>query len=227
MTNVLIICHEPEAAPGLIGEMLQARGIATALHVVLDDPDEPNVNFDAVMSFGSFCNAYDKSARSWVEPEVAFITSMMERDVPYLGVCFGGQLLAETLGGQVEKAPLGMEEIGLIHLEPITGDLPIPAGPWFTWHEDRTVLPAGVEVLARTPNAVQLFRKGRAVGTQFHPEADVDLVAGWAALGPDHIPEHTTARELLTDLNDSKERLRGNCEQLVDWFLGDVAGVKA
>ena len=231
MARVLLISHEPEAAPGLVGELLAEGGHEVSLHVVLADPAAPNTSFpdvrdfDAVMAFGSFSNAYDERHRPWVEAEISLITRTMEYDVPYLGVCFGGQLLAESLGGSVEKAPAGSEEIGLISITPGSQGLPIAAGPWFTWHEDRIVLPAEIDVLARNDHAVQLFRHGRAVGTQFHPEADVALVGGWVAVGPDHIPVHTTAELLLADLNDARDITRANCAQLVDWFMHDIAGV--
>ena len=65
----------------------------------------------------------------------------------YLGVCFGGQLLAEAVGGHVERAPVEEQEIGLVTFDQDAA-LPIPAGPWFTWHEDRVVVPDDVEVLA-------------------------------------------------------------------------------
>jgi GMP synthase-like glutamine amidotransferase len=226
--RILLISHEPEAAPALIGRILTERGYPVDHHVVLADPAAPDTDYPdvadyaAVIAFGSFANAYDDGARAWVAPEVALIDDLVRRDVPYLGVCFGGQLLAESLGGHVERAPTEEQEIGLVTFDD-DPDLPIPAGPWFTWHEDRVVLPDGVPVLAHNGRAVQLFRHGRAVGTQFHPEADIDVVGSWVRIGPDHIPEHTSGPELLEDLHRNGARLRANCERLVDWFLHEVA----
>lgn len=231
MPRVLLISHEPEAAPALIGRILTERGVDTEHHTVLADPAAPDTAFpdptgyDAVISFGSFANAYDEAAQRWVEPEVELVRGIVEHDVPYLGVCFGGQLLARSLGGEVERAPLAEQEIGLVTFDDDAG-LPIPAGPWFTWHEDRVVLPADVPVLAHNGKAVQLFRHGRAVGTQFHPEADTAVVGSWVRIGPDHIPEHTSGAQLLQDLELHEARLRRNCEALVDWFLHEVAEVR-
>lgn len=231
MPRILLISHEPEAAPALIGNILAERGYSIDSHIVLADPANPDTaypdptQYDAVVAFGSFANAYDERARSWVAPEVELITRIREQDVPYLGVCFGGQLLAESLGGHVERAPAEEQEIGLVTFDddPL---LPVPAGPWFTWHEDRVVVPDGVEVLAHNGKAVQLFRVGRAVGTQFHPEADTGVVGSWVRIGSDHIPEHTTGSQLLQDLEIHEARLRRNCEQFVDWFLHEVAQVE-
>jgi GMP synthase-like glutamine amidotransferase len=228
--RILLISHEPEAAPALIGRILTERGYPVDHHVVLTDPTSPDTDYPdprgyaAVIAFGSFANAYDEGARAWVEPEVSLIGDLVRDDVPYLGVCFGGQLLAETLGGHVERAPADQQEIGLVTFDE-DPDLPIPAGPWFTWHEDRVVLPDGVPVLAHNGRAVQLFRHGRAVGTQFHPEADIEVVGSWVRIGPDHIPDHTSGEVLLADLDSNADRLRENCERLVDWFLHEVAGL--
>lgn len=221
MLHILLISHEPQAKPGRIGRLLEQRGARVDLHVVLSDPDAPNTDFpdpsqyDAVMAFGSFCNAYDPKARRWVEPEVDFIRDLMHRDIPYLGVCFGGQLLAEALGGEVVPAEPGEKEIGLVTF---TESGPIPSGPWFTWHEDRTVLPDYVHILVRNDQAVQLFQSGRAVGTQFHPEADTELVRTWTEVGVDHIPTWTSAEAILGDLDEFDGSLDSNCEELVDWF---------
>lgn len=228
MARILLISHEPEAAPAVIGEVLAARGLDVVVHTVLSTPGVPDVNypdprgFDAVVAFGSFANAYDESARVWVAPEVELLQMIVSEDVPYLGVCFGGQLLAESLGGGVERAPAAEQEIGLVAFE----DLPrhgLPAGPWFTWHEDRIVLPEDIEVLSRNANAIQLFRHGRAVGTQFHPEVDASLVGSWLSIGGDHVPDHTTPADVLGAVESNTEALRANCEHLMEWFLSDIA----
>jgi GMP synthase (glutamine-hydrolysing) len=230
--RVLLISHEPEAAPALIGQILRERGYAIDTHVVLADPLAPDTDFpdptgyDAVIAFGSFANAYDESVQGWVQPEKELIRTMVDGQVPYLGVCFGGQLLAEAVGGHVERAPEEEQEIGLVTFDQDSA-LPVPSGPWFTWHEDRVVVPDDVDVLAHNGKAVQLFRVGRAVGTQFHPEADTGVVGSWVRIGSDHIPEHTSGAQLLQDLEIHEAHLRRNCEELVDWFMHQVAEVDA
>lgn len=226
--RVLLISHEPQAAPGRIGRLLADRGVQTDLHVVLADPQSPNTDFpdpeayDAVIAFGSFANAHDPKARGWVEPEVEYIRDLSTSGTPYLGVCFGGQLLAEALGGQVVPAGPEASEIGLVNFTDHHVEGVVPEGPWFTWHEDHIELPSGVDVLARNDNAIQLFRKGSSVGTQFHPEADVELVGMWADVGADHIPGHTSGPEILADLFANEKALDDNCRALIDWFMSEV-----
>ncbi len=226
--RVLLISHEPIGEPGLVGQILRERGCETELHVVLADPAHPNTDYpdpqlyDAVVAFGSFSSAYDPAARPWVEPEIDLIRGLVADDVPYLGVCFGGQLLAEALGGTVESSPAGHDEIGLVTF-PVAAE--VPAGPWVTWHGDRVTLPSDVDVLVRNDHAIQVFRKGRAAGTQFHPEADTAIFTTWATVGADHIPAGLDGAELIAEVAGAQAQLRANCEALVDWFLHDVAGL--
>ena len=62
---------------------------------------------------------------------------------------------------------------------PMTPDL-VPAGPWLEWHYERFCTPPGATELARTADAPQAFRLGPHLGVQFHPEATVEIVEGWA-----------------------------------------------
>jgi GMP synthase-like glutamine amidotransferase len=226
----LLVSHEAEAAPAVIGELLAARGVAIDRHVVLAADGSADVAFpaldgyDLVVSFGSFHNAYDPRARGWVDAEVDLIRRVVAADLPFLGVCFGGQLLGIAVGGGVERAPEGGEEVGVLTLEPVAGPLPIPAGPWFTWHEDRVSLPDDVDVLARTDKAIQVFRKGRAIGVQFHPEVDADLVTDWLRIGEHHLPDGWTSDRLLAVWADAEPQAHLNCAQLVDWLLAEVVG---
>lgn len=232
--RTLLISHEESAAPAVIGDMLLARGADLHRHVILDpdgtvNTDFPNLDdFDLVVSFGSFHNAYDPEAREWVSAEVELIRDALVRQTPFLGVCFGGQLLGMALGGRVERAPSGAEEVGVVEVR-ARADSPVPSGPWFAWHEDRIVLPddPSIEVLADTENAVQVFRAGKALGLQFHPEVDRDLVAEWLRIGEHHLPEGWSAQRLLDVWEAAEPEAHRNCEVLVDWVVDDFVGSAA
>jgi hypothetical protein len=52
-------------------------------------------------------------------------------------------------------------------------------------------------------------------------------VSGWIRIGPDHVPDYTSADQILGDLARASEATRANCAALLDWFLRDVAEVDA
>lgn len=145
-------------------------------------------DFDWLMIMGGSPHAYEEEKNPWLPPEKAFIVEALEKHKIILGVCFGAQLLAEALGGEV--FPNDNEEIGWheIHL---TGageesflfrDLP-KRFTSFHWHSDHFSLPPGCARLAFSePTANQAYIcEGRPIaGMQFHPEYTLDVVRSFS-----------------------------------------------
>ncbi len=132
-----------------------------------------------------------------------------------LGVCFGHQLLAASLGGKVAKNPNGWElGLGTITLTDAGGRSPIFRGfdtrfPVYESHREVvTSLPADGQVLAENEMGLQAFQLGdRAFGVQFHPEFTIDIARMYVQLrSGNEIPPLTgrrdhpdTARQVLTN----------------------------
>src|SRR3984885_5181703 len=173
---------------GLIGDAFTAAGwdVSEMLVVPAERYRSPDVavtfpsaaEYDAVAFFGAIWSVYDAATIPWIGDEIAYAQSLISLGVPTLGICFGGQMLATAVGGSVSLAPV--PEIGWISLSTSAPEL-IEAGPWFSWHFDRFTLPAGVDMLARTPLANQAFTVGRALGMQFHPEVNTEVLEAWLA----------------------------------------------
>ncbi len=96
--------------------------------------------------------------------------------IPILGICYGCQLIAYTLGGKVEHAPsseYGKREFVFIKDSPLSENIPKKSVCWMS-HTDRvTEVPDGFEVLATTescPVTVYGSEERRVYGVQFHPE---------------------------------------------------------
>jgi GMP synthase-like glutamine amidotransferase len=173
--------------PALLGEWAQRRGVPTVLHRCdrngATPPDAADHAWVAVL--GSRFSPQDAG-----EPQVrdarAIVERAVEADVPVLGLCFGGQLLAAVLGGAIDQA--ASPELGWVTVETEDPDLVAP-GPWLSWHWHRFTTPPGATEIARNAVGAQAFRHGRHLGVQFHPESTIDVVATWA----DHDRERLAA----------------------------------
>jgi GMP synthase-like glutamine amidotransferase len=120
-----------------------------------------------------------------------FVSRMLAAGTPLLGICLGGQLLADVAGGVVSSNCCG--EKGLVDVNlTVTGAAdPLFAGidrrfRAFQWHNDSFTIPPGATHLATSAACPgQAFRLGNAWGVQFHPEVDSDIVAAWSGRTPD------------------------------------------
>lgn len=213
----------------MLGRELEARGWSLNERTVSGcngadggAPPFPGVDgHDLVIVMGSVHSVYDRSTvGAWIDDELDLIRSAHDAGVPLLGVCFGAQSLAAALGGSVEPSPI--TEIGWYR---ISGhELPIDPGPWLQWHHDRAIPPPGAEILATTPETVQLYRIGASVGVQFHPEVDAVHVQGWLDAAPvDYLAANEIDRAtFLAEVVRREESSAASCTRLVDWFLGTV-----
>ncbi|MFN8043564.1 MAG: type 1 glutamine amidotransferase [Mycobacterium sp.] len=183
--QVLFIYNDPIAPEALLGETFTELGfdVDTFEVVPADRPDDPVVEvsfpdptrYDVIVPLGSRWAVYDERL-AWVADEIATVRRAVDAGVGVLGVCFGGQLVATALGGSVQRSD--SPEVGWHHVHSSDHDL-VPEGPWFQWHFDRFTPPPGSVEIARNDSASQAFVKGRAMGLQFHPELDHDLLELW------------------------------------------------
>jgi GMP synthase-like glutamine amidotransferase len=129
---------------------------------------------DAWLCTGSKYSVYD--GLDWIEALSGFIRKAREPGTPFVGICFGHQMLAHALGGEVARAPQGWG-VGILDL-----DITSPE-PWMDpprervrlhhMHQDQVMrLPAGAVVLGRSAHCeVGMFRVGDSMlGIEGHPE---------------------------------------------------------
>ena len=98
--------------------------------------------------------------------------------IPVLGICYGCQLIAYTLGGKVthaETSEYGKREIRVLKKGALFKDIPEKSVSWMSHTDYVSEAPAGFEVLADTeagtcPVAAFGDEKRNIYGVQFHPE---------------------------------------------------------
>ncbi|MFZ1993991.1 MAG: hypothetical protein WAU75_07770 [Solirubrobacteraceae bacterium] len=95
---------------------------------------------------------------------------------PVMAVGHGARLLASAFGGRVTPAEHPVR--GWVIVDSAIPHL-IPTGPWLTWQHDVISLPSHAQVLAHNRLGPQVFRLGRHLGVQFHPEATRSSAAQW------------------------------------------------
>lgn len=113
--------------------------------------------------------------RSVYEPGAPYLPRyVLDSGLPVLGICYGMQLLAHTLGGRVD--PSAEREYGPAEVETVLSNPLLPEGRFQVWmsHGDRiTEIPPGFRILARSANspvAAMGDLERRYFGVQFHPE---------------------------------------------------------
>jgi GMP synthase-like glutamine amidotransferase len=175
--TALVLENDPSCPLARIEGPMDARGISAEIVGPegipgLGDP----ARYDLVIILGSDDSAYDDSV-PWVADEFAYARRSVEAEVPVLGICFGAQMLARALGGEVRRAD--EPEVAWVSVDRAEEAAWMPPGPWLTWHQDTFSWPPGATRLAWTDAAPQAFAHGRHMGLQFHPEAPADLIEQW------------------------------------------------
>lgn len=172
-------------------------------------PPDPRA-FSGIGMMGGPMSANDNLA--WIEPLSRLLREAIDGDIPVIGHCLGGQLLARALGARVARTPV--PEIGWIDVETTDADA---AQAWFggrarftpfQWHYDVFDLPEGTtRVLTNAFNANQAYVAGeRHIGFQCHIEMTADLVETWCRTGAKETagpgtPARQSRDEILRDLN--------------------------
>ena len=139
----------------------------------------------------------------WIAPLEDFIRAAFAAHVPVVGICFGHQIVAQAMGGRVQKYAGGWA-VGATDYDFGGKTLTLNA-----WHQDQvTTAPPGAKVIASNDfcaNAALLY-DDRALTVQAHPEFQPAFVDGLMqtrgkGLVPDPLMAAATAR-LATPLQD-------------------------
>lgn len=172
---------------------LRAGGAEVVVHDATegDAPPPAHSTVAGVVITGS--HAMVSESEPWSEALVPWLQAAVLRRTPVLGICYGHQLLAHALGGEVAHHPEGVE-IGTVTVElqrhaasdPLLGDLPETfQAQAVHWQSVRRLPPGAVLLAGSAHESHHAFRFGPcAWGVQFHPEfSDTALLAYLDGLG--------------------------------------------
>jgi GMP synthase-like glutamine amidotransferase len=183
--------------PGHFATFLDANRIAWTL-VKLDEGDavpRSAQGFAGLAFMGGPMSANDDL--SWTAPVLGLMRDAVERGVPVIGHCLGGQMLARALGGEVTRNPV--KEIGW---NPVKVENSPAARAWFgddldefvtfQWHgETFTIPPGGERILtgAYCPNQAYVVGD-RHLGMQCHVEMTPAMIASWLGSGAGEVRDN-------------------------------------
>jgi len=212
--------------PGHFATFLDANRIAWRL-VKLDEGEavpESAEPFAGLAFMGGPMSANDDLP--WNKPVLALMRDAVERKVPVIGHCLGGQLLSKALGGEVKANPV--KEIGWNRIlredTPAAREWVGPDGDFvtFQWHGETFSIPPGGERILTGPHCANqaYVVDGRHLGMQCHVEMTPEMIAAWLELGNDELQENLASPavspperiradqdERLPHLNRAAERL--------------------
>ena len=186
--------------PDMFERLLADPDFAFETYQVVDGrfPDGPAA-CDGWLITGSKYGAYED--HDWIPPLEDFLKRVYAAGVPVVGICFGHQILAQALGGKVEKFEGGWSVgVKTYAIDGIGGGLKVVA-----WHQDQVTelpvvngLPAAV--VGSTPfcRYAALAYGDRAWSIQPHPEFDGEFMADLIETRGKVLPEEIASRGMAS-----------------------------
>ena len=180
---VLILQFMDNDAPAYLGTWLQRQGIASDVRLASGGGFPERIDgYAALVPLGGAMSANDDLP--FIHDALRLIEQAAQRDIPVLGHCLGGQLIARAFGARVGASPGA--EVGWHRMDRIDSESsrawfgPQATHQVFHWHYEAFDLPAGAQGLASSPQCPhQAFAIGPHLALQFHVEVDAAKIEVW------------------------------------------------
>ncbi len=160
--------------PDMFARLLDGHGFTFRTYKVVEGEFPKGVkDCEGWLITGSRHGVYEDHA--FIPPLEQFIRDAFAAHVPVVGICFGHQIVAQAMGGKVERFASGWA-VGATDYDFAGEKVTLNA-----WHRDQVVqVPAGAKVIASNEfcaNAALLY-DDRALTVQAHPEFRPEFVDG-------------------------------------------------
>jgi GMP synthase-like glutamine amidotransferase len=227
MKPVAIFRHVRSEGPGYFATCLEQRSIPWTLIPIDEGAAVPRdaAAFSGLAFMGGPMSVNDDLP--WIGSALELIRNGVRRDLPVIGHCLGGQLMARAFGGEVTRARV--PEIGWGEVRVADNAVggawfgPAEAFEAFHWHgETFSIPPGGTRVLANAHCENQAFALGKHLGLQCHVEMTEELVRSWCRGGRAEIASHAAspgvqpAEEILRDLAPRLARLHEAADRVYE-----------
>lgn len=223
---ILVIQNSSLGPPGILSEvMTKAEQAFAVVYPYVEYPPELPARMDALIVLGGEMSVTETDTYPFLTWVKSFIREVVNRQTPVLGICLGGQILADAVGGKVSVGARGEKGCHSVELTRAGMDDPLFHGlpkrfVTFQWHQDSFEFPPEAVHLASSgqcPFQAQRWGKN-AYGIQFHPEIDPAILKTW-------IDAEGDSDQLLRDFQAIDSDYRITAEILFDNFLRIVHSI--
>jgi GMP synthase-like glutamine amidotransferase len=235
MKPVAIFRHAPTEGPGYFATYLDRHGVPWEVLKVDEGAAIPASAraYSGLAFMGGPMSVNDDLP--WIASTLALIRAAANDNVPTLGHCLGGQLIARALGAAVTRNPV--KEIGWGRVDVVDGAV---SAAWFGpglrhfdsfhWHGETFSLPAGATRIAASPwCGNQAFALGPHLAMQFHVEMTPELIRAWCRdWGKEveslarRVPSVQTPAEMLEAVDDRVRSLNGVADIVYRRWLAGI-----
>jgi GMP synthase (glutamine-hydrolysing) len=227
--RAVVIEHDPSISLGNLGPVLVEAGYdieivdARNTDLAAIDASAP----DLVVILGNDHGVYDKDRLDYIAVEEKWVADRLAAERPTLGVCFGAQIMASALGGEVYKGD--STQIGYRCVKPTVAGAASPVAaftdvPVVQWHGDTFTLPETVTRLAGSNDYEnEAFAIDNwALAVQFHPEVTEDMFAQWLDEGRESVEKLGLSEgELMNEHLKLNEKMQdASVVMLRTWLAG-------